>query len=122
MIESVKVPLFSGKAADFPLFRTRFTTSVDAVGCDAALDSEGEDDAAQQSKLYILLVLALHEMTLHIIRKVDRKSKADGLHASQVLLRRFGHDGIHRCGDLRDALNGKQRHVETFVDIFTRLC
>jgi hypothetical protein len=60
---------------------------VDAVGCDAALDSEGEDDAAQQKKLYNLLVLALPETTLHIIRKVDRKSKAAGFHAWHALLR-----------------------------------
>jgi len=70
MAESVKVPVFSVKSADFPLFRTRFTAFVDAVGCDAALDSEGEDDAAQQKKLYSLLVLALPETTLHVIRKV----------------------------------------------------
>ena len=121
MAESVKVPVFSGKAADFPLFRTRFTAFVDAVGCDAALDSEGEDDAAQQKKLYSLLVLALPETTLHIIRKVDRKSKAAGFHAWQALLRRFEHDGIHRRGDLLDALDEKQRQEETCVDFFTRL-
>jgi hypothetical protein len=64
----VKVHVFSGKAVDFPLFRTRFTAFVDALGCDAAQDSEGADDVAQQKKLYSLLKLALPEMTLHIIR------------------------------------------------------
>jgi hypothetical protein len=43
---SVKVPVFFSKATEFPLFRTRLTVFVDAVGCDAALDSEIEDDVA----------------------------------------------------------------------------
>jgi hypothetical protein len=68
-----------------------------------------------------LLVLALPEITLHIIRKVDRKSKAPGFHAWQALLRRFEHDGIHRRGDIQDALDEKQRHEETCVDFVTRL-
>jgi hypothetical protein len=117
----VKVPVFSGKAADFPLFRTRFTSFVDAVGCDGALDSEGEDNVAPQKKLYNLLVLALPETTLHIIRKVDRKSKAAGFHTWQALLRRLEHDGIHRRGDLRDGMDEKQRQEETCVDFFSRL-
>jgi hypothetical protein len=67
------------------------------------------------------MVLALPEMTLHIIRTVDRKSKAAGCHAWQALLRRFEHDGIHRRGDLLDVEDEKQRLEETCVDFFTRL-
>jgi hypothetical protein len=58
---------------------------------------------------------------LHIIRKVDRKSKATGFHAWHALLRRFEHDGIHRRGDLLDALDEKQRQEEICVDFFSRL-
>jgi hypothetical protein len=46
MGESVKGPCFSGKAADFPLFRAQFTAFVDAVGYGGAMDSEGENNAA----------------------------------------------------------------------------
>jgi hypothetical protein len=71
-----------------------------AVGSDAALDSESADDAPHDKKLYNLLVLALPEMTLHIVRKVDRKSKAIGFHAWQAVHSRFEDDGIHRRRDI----------------------
>jgi hypothetical protein len=53
------------------------------VGFSAALDSRDEDDATQQKKLYSLLMLALPEKTLHIIRKVDRKGKVIGFRDCQ---------------------------------------
>jgi hypothetical protein len=58
MDESVKVHVFSGKAADFSFFRTRFTAFVDMVDRDVAMDSKVVDDVAKQKKLYTLMVLA----------------------------------------------------------------
>jgi hypothetical protein len=105
----VKVHGFPGKVADFPLLQTRFTTSVDAVGCDATLDSKDKDVVAQHKELYNLLVLVLPVTTLYIFRKVDLKSKTARFHAWKALLRRSEHDGIHRRGDLSGLCAGGRK-------------
>jgi hypothetical protein len=121
MAESVKVPVFSGKAVDFPVFRVRFTAFVDAAGYDAALDDLDDATPAQHKKLYSLLVLALPESALHVIRKVERSSPKAGYEAWQALLQRFEHGGVHRRGDLLDELDEPQRGGESCMDFFNRL-
>ena len=121
MAETVKVPTFSGKAADFPVFRTKFTAYADALGLGGVLDCEDDVTTAQQKRLYSLLVLALPEAALHVIRKVERKSATAGNDAWEALLHRYEHDGIHRRGDLLNALDEKQRPEETCMDFFNRL-
>ena len=117
MAETVKVPTFSGKAADFPVFRTKFTVYADALGLGGVLDCEDDVTTAQQKRLYNLLVLALPEAALHVIRKDERKSATAGNDAWEALLHRYEHDGIHRHGDLDE----KQRPEETCMDFFNRL-
>ena len=115
------MPTFSGKAADFPVFRTKFTAYADALGLGGVLDCEDDVTTAQQKRLYSLLVLALPEAALHVIRKVERKSATAGNDAWEALLHRYEHDGIHRRGDLLNALDEKQRPEETCMDFFNRL-
>ena len=76
---------------------------------------------AQQKRFYSLLVLALPEAALHVFRKVERKSVTAGNDAWEALLHRYEHDGIHRRGDLLNALDEKQRPEETCMDFFNRL-
>mmetsp|Transcript_9927 Transcript_9927/g.28431 ORF Transcript_9927/g.28431 Transcript_9927/m.28431 type:complete len:93 (-) Transcript_9927:638-916(-) len=61
------------------------------------------------------------EATLHVVRKIDRKSPTASYDAWQALLGRFEHSGVYQLGELYDTLDEKQRPEESCLDVFNRL-